>query len=265
MSIQFGRRMREGEQAAQDAAPQATTDQVKCIDISHWQDFPDFEEVAAAGIIAMIHKATEGTGYTDPNRTTNISKATKAGIKCCTYHWLKPGNAADQMAFYLRTVDPVVGERMVIDYEEDGCTLDDLKEAVQALLDDPRDLQITVYSGHLLKEQLGSKFDSFLADNTDLWLAQYTTGTPSWPSNTYPLWTLWQFSESGSVDGVTGGAVDLDRYNGPDNMLLEWISPASVRPPRPSPDIPITVALTIPDDVALTISINGEVIYGEQS
>jgi Glycosyl hydrolases family 25 len=63
---------------------------VKCIDISHWQDFPDFEEVRAAGVIAMIHKATEGASYVNPNRATNCSNAMREGIKVCTYHWLRP-------------------------------------------------------------------------------------------------------------------------------------------------------------------------------
>jgi len=241
------------------------TDHPKCIDISHWQGSPDFGKVKAAGVIAMIHKATEGISYVDPNRSRNYVNATKAGIRCCTYHWLSPGSAKAQIAHYLATVDPVPGERMVIDYEEEGCTLADLKSAVQALLDDSRDLQVTIYSGHLLKQQLGSTRDAFLADHTDLWLAQYTTGTPSWPSNTYPHWTLWQYSERGLVDGITGSAVDLDRFNGPDDALLKWISPATaiIRPPA-SPiepeTVPVSIALTIPDHVALTITLNGHPI-----
>ena len=232
------------------------TDNPKCIDISHWQGFPDFAKVRAAGVIACIMKATEGMGFVDPNRARNFSAATKAGIKCCTYHWLKPGNARAQMAHFLATIDPVPGERMVIDYEEDGCTLADLKEAVQALLDDPRDLQVTVYSGHLLKGQLGGKHDAFLADNTDLWLAQYTTGTPSWPTGTYPQWTLWQFSESGTVDGVDGGAVDLDRFNGPDEALLGWISPAAA--PKPIPDRPvIAIVIDTPNGIEVSVTVNG--------
>jgi lysozyme len=239
------------------------TDHPKCIDISHWQGSPDFGKVKAAGVIAMIHKATEGISYVDPNRSRNYVNATNAGISCCTYHWLSPGSDAKaQIAHYLATVDPVPGERMVIDYEEAGCTLAGLKEAVQALLDDPRELKVTIYSGHLLKQQLGSKLDAFLADHTDLWLAQYTTGTPSWPSNTYPQWTLWQYSERGLVDGITGSAVDLDRFNGPDDALLKWISPNVAPPlPKPEPDAvatPVTIALTIPDGVALTLTLNGK-------
>jgi lysozyme len=80
----------------------------------------------------------------------------------------------------LDVIEPELGERVIIDYEEDGCTLADLHEAVQAVIDYGHNLRITVYSGHLLKEQLGDTYDELLAENTDLWLAQYTTGTPSW-------------------------------------------------------------------------------------
>lgn len=227
-----------------------------CIDISHWQGFPDFEAVAASGVVACIMKATEGTGYVDPNRAHNYINATAAGISCCTYHWLKPGNATGQMQFYLETVDPVPGERMVIDYEEDGCTLDDLREAVAVLLADRRGLRVTVYSGHLLKEQLGDDCDEYLSENTDLWLAQYTTGEPSWPDGTYPEWTLHQYSESGSVDGIDGCAVDLNCFNGSDAQLVAWIRPAD-EPLPDEPDAVIGIDLTIPPNVRVDISING--------
>lgn len=240
------------------------TEIVKCIDISHHQGSVEFEEVKRAGVLGMIHKATEGTGFIDDMRAENCAAAIDAGIACSTYHWLKPGNAAAQMSFYLDTVDPVKGERVVIDYEENGCTLDDLYEAVERLLDDPRGLQITVYSGHLLKEQLGDKHDSLLASNTDLWLAQYTTGEPSWSNETYPQWALWQYSENGEVSGIDDAYVDLDRFNGDDGALVKWISPKDhvepkpPRPPRPPPPLPselVKVAITAP--IPVRVSVNG--------
>lgn len=203
---------------------------VKCIDISHWQGHPDFRRVRASGVIAMVHKATEGAKYVDPNRAENCRAAIAAGIKICTYHWLKPGiDPVEQMAHYLRTIDPVPGERVVIDYEEAGCSLVQLKIAVQALLADPRRLQVTVYSGHLIKQQLGDTRDAFLAATTSLWLAQYTDGEISWPKATWPRWSLHQYSEKGSVDGIDGVAVDLDRFNGNDANLLKWIGPPQPR------------------------------------
>lgn len=215
----------------------------ECIDISHWQGFPDFEEVAQTGVVACILKATEGTSYIDPNRVTNFLNASAAGIACSTYHWIKPGNAEAQMQFYLDTLNPVQGERLVIDYEEPGCTLDDLHEAVSTLLDDPRNLKVTIYSGHLLKDQLGDSCDDLLHDHTDLWLAQYTSGEPSWPQGTYDNWTLWQYSDTGEVEGINDTFVDLNHYNGNVEQLVHWIAPSQ---PMTKPTQPRRRRLLIP-------------------
>jgi len=235
-----------------------------CIDISHYQGYPDFAKVAAAGVLALIHKATEGTGYSDPNRGTNCKNALDHGLAVCTYHFLKHGNADAQMDYYCSVVQPQRGERMVIDYEDSACTIGDLHEAVQQLLDISKqqdlDLQITVYSGNLLKEQLGSSHDDFLAKNTDLWLAQYTSGTPSWPSGTYEIYSLWQYSESGSIPGIDDAAVDLNRFNGSDENLVKWIGPAGRPQPVPPEPGAATVALQIETTGAVTVTVNGQTV-----
>jgi lysozyme len=234
-----------------------------CIDISHHQGYPDFDAVKASGVCGVIHKATEGSTYIDPNRAENLSNAKKAGLAIATYFWLKPGDGRAQAAFYLSVIDPVVGERVVIDYEEDGCSLTALRDAVQALLD-YGSLRITVYSGHLLKEQLDSSRDDFLANNTDLWLAQYTDDENdiSWPNGTYPHWALWQYSETGEIPGIDDGYVDLDRYNGNDREFLQWINPAGVAPPAPAPEpeAAVDVAITAPENIGVYVTVNGKVV-----
>lgn len=247
------------------------TDPVKIIDISHWQGNPDFAKVRAQGVLACIMKATEGTNFVDPTLHANTINAQKNGLRCCTYHWLKPrkfASALAQMKFYLQTIDPVSGERVIIDYEENGCTLQDLIEAVTYLKSDPRKLQITVYSGHLLKEQLHEVLNTFLSQTTDLWLAQYTTGMPSWPTRTYKHWKLWQYSESGRLDGIQGAAVDFNRFDGTDEELLKWISPAEVPAeaaqtpgavvdlpaiPTSTPEFPI-VEVTLPPGIGIRVN-----------
>jgi lysozyme len=206
-----------------------------CIDISHHQGFPDFDEVRAAGVLGVIHKATEGTSFIDQNRAENCANALAAGLAIATYFWIKPGDGRAQAEFYLQTIEPMPGERVVIDYEEDGCTLTTLHDAAQALLDYGNDLQITVYSGHLLKEQLGSDCDDFLADHTDLWLAQYTSGEVSWPDGTYPQWSLHQYSETGEIPGIDDSYVDLDNFNGSNDNFLKWIGPVG-KAPVPAPE-----------------------------
>lgn len=234
-----------------------------CIDISHHQGECDFDEVYAAGVVGMIHKATEGTSFVDDMRAENCVAAKNAGLAVATYHWLSPGsNPSAQMEFYLSTIDPVRGERVVIDYEQDGCTLNMLHDAVAALLDYGQDLQITVYSGHLLKEQLGSDCDDFLREHCDLWLAQYTSGTPSWPDGTFDEWTLWQYSESGTIPGIDDAYVDLNNFNGGEAQFLAWITPQgeAPRPPRPPPPPArqlVTVDITSPDGVDVKVSVNG--------
>src|SRR4051812_47351597 len=107
-----------------------------CIDISHHQGTPDMREVAASGVLGLIHKATDGTSFIDSARAENCANAKQAGIAVATYHWLSPGsNPSAQMEFYLSLLDPVKGERVVIDYEQEGCTLTQLHDAVAALLD----------------------------------------------------------------------------------------------------------------------------------
>ena len=236
-----------------------------CIDISHHQGFPDFDEVRAAGVLGVIHKCSEGCTFVDKNRAENCSNAISAGIAVSTYHWLKPGSARDQMDFYLSTLDPVKGERVVIDYEEDGCTLDDLHEAVQTLKDVGKNLQITVYSGHLLKEQLNGSCDEYLKANTDLWLAQYTSGNPSWSTGTYEYYSLWQYSETGEIPGIDDAYVDLNNFNGNDQNFIRWISPAGQKPPKPEPPKPqpepaegiVRVAITSPKGVFVKVTVNG--------
>jgi lysozyme len=199
------------------------------VDLSHWQPDVDFQKLADNGVLAVILKCTEGTTYTDDSFSSHREKAIEAGLAYASYHFLKHGNATAQMNFYLDTLEPRHGERLCIDYEDEDCTLDDLHTAVQTLLnhnhETGQNLQITVYSGHLLKEQLQGTYDALLDEHTSLWVAHYThADQPTWPGGTYKTWSLWQYSDS--VDVGDYGPLDGNRFNGSDDMLLDWIGPA---------------------------------------
>jgi hypothetical protein len=49
----------------------------------------------------------------NPTLRENFVNARNAGLAGCTYHWLKPGNARDQMKHYLATIEPERGERVI--------------------------------------------------------------------------------------------------------------------------------------------------------
>src|SRR5262245_6134005 len=97
------------------------------LDMSHYQPDPiDWARLKANGVIGIIHKATEGTGYVDNKLFSRAGAAMAAGLCWSTYHFLRPGSMKSQMDFYLSKVDPVQGERVCLDYEDSGVSLSNL-------------------------------------------------------------------------------------------------------------------------------------------
>lgn len=205
------------------------------IDISHHQPDPiDWLGLVSAGIVGVIHKATEGTGYKDPKLFARASAAMNTGLLWSTYHFLRPGNMGAQMDWYLNTINPVGGERVCLDHEDGGVSLSSLRDCVNIIRSKRPDLQITIYSGHLIKEQLGSAHDVVLA-STSLWIAQYSS-SPSWPIATWPNYSLWQYTDQGRISGINGN-VDLNQFNGSRENCIKWMSPAGSEPtPAPEPE-----------------------------
>lgn len=191
------------------------------IDLSHHNPAPDWEALKAAGVLGIIHKATEGTGYADPDRKPRLAAAYRAGLLIATYHFMRPGSMAAQMDFYLKTIDAAPGERIVLDYEDPKLSLSDLRQAVIYIWDKRPDLQITVYSGNLIKEQLGNTRDELFA-KTSLWIAQYNNTGPSWPKATWPAWSLWQWTDKEKVPGISA-PVDGNKWNGTEDGLKRFL------------------------------------------
>ncbi|MEJ6847544.1 glycoside hydrolase family 25 protein [Sinorhizobium fredii] len=215
------------------------------IDLSHHNPTPDWVALKAGGILGVIMKASEGETYVDPTYAQRKKQALAAGLATASYHFFH-GNSDAEMAHYLAAAQPVQGERVVIDHEA-GANLDQLVQAVEYLRRTRPDLQVTIYSGHLIKEQLGSTKNEYLAINTSLWIAHYTgEAQPSWPQGTWPAWSLWQFTDHASVAG-SSAPVDGNRWNGTEDNLLRWLGPAPQQPapePPPQPE-PLTVFVTI--------------------
>jgi GH25 family lysozyme M1 (1,4-beta-N-acetylmuramidase) len=229
------------------------------VDLSHHNPTPNWTQLKAAGTVGVIHKATEGTSYVDDTLFSRARAAMDAGLCWSTYHFLRPGDMVAQMQHYLDTVDPREGERMCLDHEDAGVSLSDLKQAVQILLDDPRKLQVTIYSGHVIEEQLGDACDQFLAENTSLWTCQYTSASaPSWCVATWPTWSLWQYTDRASVQGVSQ-PVDGNKWNGDEAGLIAWFGPAEAVAPEPEPEepeeyYPIPITITMPPEQKLVVN-----------
>lgn len=231
------------------------------VDLSHHNTVTSFDAIRAAGIVGVIHKATEGKTYSDEEFWDRRQAAEDAGLEWASYHFLKHGDVDLQMENFLQKVEPVAGERLVIDFEDDECTLDDLREAVAILLAYEPSVEVTVYSGHLIKELLGDERDELLA-RTSLWLAEYTDDAePSgWPQATWPVWSLWQYTQEGALPGIQG-ACDLNYFNGPVDACYAWFDP-DYSDAGDSPSLPgskaVRIDVTDPDGVDLEIWVNGQ-------
>jgi len=197
------------------------------IDISHFNGSPDWTTVRAGGILGVIHKATQGSSWVDPTFAAARTAVPAAGLLWGAYHFGtgdEEGSAQGQ--FFLDTVKPDAHTLCVIDFEPNPSgtqmSLDHLFgwiETVQAATGRPP----LVYGGNsLLFPAIGSSTHPTLAA-CPLWVAEYNslpepTGIPA---QIWKTWALWQYSESGTVEGITGN-VDRSRFNGTEEALTAW-------------------------------------------
>jgi lysozyme len=202
------------------------------VDMSHYQTVSELDGMRVAGIVGVIHKATEGESYKDPKYAPRRQWFIENGFAFASYHFLRPGSLAAQMRHYIETARPDEGEVVILDYEAAGLKLGDLKEAVAWLRSYVPKNPICIYGGHLLEEQIGSTKIEWLAGTT-LWTAEYTTrDAPKWPTGTWPKWSLWQYSDGksgGEPHDVAGvSQVDCNEFSGTDDECRAWFKRPAV-------------------------------------
>jgi lysozyme len=219
------------------------------LDLSHWQPRVSMSEVKASGIVGVILKATEGHTNTDPTFKRRYKAALDAGLEVATYHFLRDRDIPGQVERYLDTVQPRPGELVFLDHEDAKVSLGELLAGVSAIQTLRPDVRVGIYSGHLIKQQLGDARNEALAE-TELWLAQYTKGAPRWPEETWPEWSLWQYTDKGENPGVTG-LCDLNQFNGSDGACRRWMSAGH-------PDLIVDVPTEPPVAARPVVSISAE-------
>src|SRR5260370_28735257 len=86
------------------------------IDLSHWEVTPDFEEVKAFGIAAVILKASQGENHIDPTFVPRAKAAIAAGLLVGAYHFLDASNPILQAGPFLAVAEPVA-PLLALDFE----------------------------------------------------------------------------------------------------------------------------------------------------
>ena len=242
------------------------------IDVSHYQATIDWTGVTSAGKRFAIMKVSEGQTYVDPSYAINHAGARAVGLPVAAYHFANPssapGDAMLEADWYAQNAALVPGDLVpALDLEQTGgLSVSDLQAWVGAWLGE-------VYAKLGVRPMIYTSptfWTNAMGDTTMfadqgyaiLWIAHWATSSPTVPANNWGGhgWTFWQYSNCGTVAGISG-CVDLDRYNGSDlsGLTFNYIP---LPPPATPPNAPPILAAIAPATVAaggsdLSVSIQG--------
>ena len=204
------------------------------IDVSYYQGTFNWTTVKNAGVKFAFIRLSDGDVFNDPKFTANWNGAKQAGIVRGAYQFFRPNQnvtaQADKMIAAIGTYQK--GDLPpVIDVEATGgLSPSAVASRVRTWVDRVKNglgVNPIVYTGkYFWRDDVGGP-TSFV--NNPLWIAQYTSLCPDLPAP-WQRWTFWQYSESGSVAGISGG-VDMDRFNGSVADLLAFAGSATMPPP----------------------------------
>ena len=197
------------------------------IDISHFNGSPDWAKVKASGILGVIHKATQGVKAVDSTFAAARTAVPAAGLLWGAYHFgTGDAEGSAQAQFFLDTVKPDANTICVIDFEPNPSgtemPLDHLFGWIETVQKATGRAPVVYGGKSLLFGAVGKASHPTLAA-CPLWVAEYNTHAEpdSIPQQIWKSWALWQYTESGAIDGVTGN-VDRSRFNGTVDALQSW-------------------------------------------
>ena len=197
------------------------------VDVSHYNTDVDFAKLKAAGIVGVIHKATQGSANWDPTYETHRADALQAGLLWGAYHFGTDSDGVQQAINFLNVLGDPTSTLIALDFESNPTGPSMSLEEARAFITHTRAAtgrNPGLYSGHAIKQLLGTGTDSVLAQCW-FWLAQYgptAVVPPNWDT-----WTLWQYTDGAlgpeptEIPGV--GRFDRDLFNGSaDDLRAFW-------------------------------------------
>lgn len=183
-----------------------------------------FHEMRDAGLIGMVHKATEWLTVTDSAYAERRKRANVVGLLWGAYHFGQNASGKDQAKHFLDVAKPCPKTLVCLDWEaplrgRPAMSVAQAEAFVQHVKDELGRWPV-LYSGRsfLIERHIG--LSSPLA-NCKLWVARYNSVLGKVPSP-WTDWVLWQYTDNGREPGVVG-PVDVDKFNGtPEQLVARW-------------------------------------------
>jgi lysozyme len=209
-------------------------------DMAHFNPV-NFSKIKAAGILGVIHKATQGVGMTDNQYAARRKAALAAGLLWGAYSFATGDDARAHAKHFLAVAQPDANTLLCLDYEDNARSPMSAQAAWDFMraVEDATGRRCWIYGGNRIAEHISplcranaAAADYFKA--RPLWLCQYKTRLPNidlaglkkhirvpapWDD-----FTLLQYTGDGvgplphTVDGLEPGA-DLNAFAGSDDEL----------------------------------------------
>ena len=205
------------------------------IDVSAFQGTIAWHSVAASGISFAYIRAADGDGTGDQQFATNWHGATAAGVTPGAYLFFEPSESpvaqANVLVSQLRSVGFSRGDLMPVidvetmDGEPQSVVVANLKTVVDTVSAAIGSLPAIYASPSWWNGNINSS--AFTLD--PLWVANWFVPSPEVPANNWggTGWQVWQFSDAGSVPGITG-RVDLDQGGTRSLPYYGWPDPVAL-------------------------------------
>lgn len=191
------------------------------VDLSHWDDVNDFNLIKKAGYDFVYLKATEGN-QVDPKYYQYKNAALKANLLVGSYHFFHPKkDLKSSIDTFLSTTKKLKDDLIpCLDWESH----DDLKPEAEIskssdflkALEDEFKKPPLLYAGFYYLEEIG--FPDF--SRHPLWLPNYSINSEPQTPKPFSAISIWQFSESFSVPGISNPC-DANVFKGTKKEFLE--------------------------------------------
>jgi len=179
---------------------------IRGIDVSDYQPNVNWQAVARGGILFGFVKSTEGATLVSKTFARNWAGMKAAGIQRGAYHFFRPASSVQgQIDLFLKTVKLEAGDLpAVLDLETTGglsaAQLCDRAAIWLEAVEKATLMRPIIYTYPGFWDNLGTeRFADY-----PLWIAHYTSADEPWVPGGWKSWTFWQYSDTGSVSGVSG-------------------------------------------------------------